>query len=149
MAETEEGGAVVILHCSYEETKALTWGTEVFLEERHGSGSVLAPPREVAAVEGLRDRLVGDVSVETHHELEGLEAALEAITGALRGRMESLVVATHPAGEEAVSAYFDYAHALTVLERARELKAEMAALIELMTGEPVNEESARTVSFPD
>ncbi|MGI9625257.1 MAG: hypothetical protein ACR2QM_00360 [Longimicrobiales bacterium] len=139
----------MILHCSYEETKALTWGTELFLDQAPQSGSVLAPPREVAAVESLRDRISGEFSVETYHELQGLEAALDAVTGALARRMRSLIVATHPAGEEAVSAYFDYAHALSVLERARELKAEMSALIELMTGAPVDEESARRLSFPD
>jgi len=139
----------VVLHCSYEEGRALARGAEVVLSHEGGTGSLLAPPVETAAVENLARRLNGDLSVHTYHELEGVESALEAVTDALGAHMDSLILATHPAGEEAVVAYFDYAHALTVLGRARELKSEMAALIELMTGSPVTEESARVVSFPD
>ena len=119
------------------------------LSPEGGAGSLLAPPLEIAAVESLARRLNGDLSVSTYHELEEIESALEAVTDALGTHMDGLILATHPGGEEAVVAYFDYAHALTVLGRARELKAEMAALIELMTGSPVTEESARSVSFTD
>ncbi len=139
----------MVLHCSFEEGRALARGAEVVLSYDGGTGSLLAPPVETAAVENLARRLDGDLSVYTYHELEGVESALEAVTDALGAHMDSLILATHPAGEEAVVAYFDYAHALTVLGRARELKSEMGALIELMTGSPVTEESARDVSFPD
>jgi hypothetical protein len=139
----------VILYCSYEETRALARGAQVVLTADPGSGSLLAPPVELAAVEQLARRLNGDLSVRTFQEAESVESALEAVTVALRSHMEASIIATHPAGEEAVNAYFDYAHALTVLDRARELKSEMRALIELMTGAPVDEESARSVSFPD
>ena len=139
----------MILDCSYEETRALTRGAEVFLRGASSPGTVLAPPLEVAAIEDLARRLERELSFQTYHELQSFEAILEAVTSALGSDMDSIILATHPAGEEAVNAYFDYAHALTVLGRARELKDEMAALIELMTGEPVNEVSARTVSFPD
>ena len=123
----------MVLHCSFEEGRALARGA----------------PVETQAVEKRARRLNGDLSVYTYHELEGVESALEAVTDALGAHMDSLILVTHPAGEEAVAAYFDYAHALTVLGRARELKSEMAALIELMTGSPVSDESARVVSFPD
>ena len=139
----------MILYCSFEENRALTAGTDAFLRERREQANVLAPPMELAAVEDLARRLGGDMSVATYHELESIETGLEAVTGALLTHMDSWVLLTHPAAEEAVNAYFDYAHARTVLARARELKAEMAALIELMTGAPVNEETARSVSFPD
>jgi hypothetical protein len=139
----------MILYCSYEETRALTRGTEVVLSGDHGSGSLLAPPVEVAAVEALARRLRGNLSIHTYQELEAVESALEAVSDALGSYMDGLILATHPAGEEAVNAYFDYAHALTVLGRSRELKSEMRALIELMTGAPVDETSARTVTFPD
>ena len=139
----------MILHCSYEESRALARGAEAVLSKDPGSGSLLAPPVELAAVEELARRLNGDLSVRTFHEAESMESALEAVTVALRAHMDASVLATHPAGEEAVNAYFDYAHSRTVLERVRELKDEMRALIELMTGAPVDDVSARTVSFPD
>ncbi|NNF27526.1 MAG: hypothetical protein HKN73_09930 [Gemmatimonadetes bacterium] len=142
-------GDAVVLRCSYEEGRALARGTEVVLSPEDGTGSLLAPPVEIAAVESLARRLNGDLSVSTYGELEGVESALAAITDALGTHLDGLILATHPGGEEAVAAYFDYAHALTVLGRARELKAEMAALIELMTGSPVTKESAGSVSFPD
>lgn len=139
----------MILHCSYEETQALRRGTEVFLAGDRGDGSVLAPPLAVAAVEELARRLGGDLSASSYRELQDLEAGLEAVTDVLASEMDTLILATHPGGEESISAYFDYANALTVLVRARELMGEMRALLELMTGKPVNEVSAREVSFPD
>lgn len=139
----------MVLRCSYEEGRALARGTEVVLSPEDGTGSLLAPPVEIAAVESLARRLNGDLSVSTYGELEGVESALAAITDALGTHLDGLILATHPGGEEAVATYFDYAHSLTVLGRARELKVEMAALIELMTGSPVTKESARSVSFPD
>jgi hypothetical protein len=63
--------------------------------------------------------------------------------------MESMVLATHAADEDAVSAYFDFAHGLTVSHRIGEMAAEMEAMIELMTGGPVSEDAARTFRFPD
>ena len=139
----------MILHCSYEETRSLTRGTQVFLTGDRGDGTVLAPPLEVAAVEELARRLGGDLSASSYREIEDLESGLDAVTNVLRSEMDAMVLATHPGGEESINAYFDYGNALTVLTRARELKDEMKALIELMTGGPVDEVSAREVSFPD
>ena len=58
-------------------------------------------------------------------------------------------MATHAAGEEAVAAYFDFAHALTVAHRLEELADEMTALVELVTGRPPDAETARSFRFPD
>ena len=63
--------------------------------------------------------------------------------------MEAAVVAAHPADESAVSAYFEFAHALAVSRRLSEMEGEMMALIELVTGEPVTAESVRGFHFPD
>jgi hypothetical protein len=63
--------------------------------------------------------------------------------------MESMVLATHAADEDAVSAYFDFAHALTVAHRIEELGSEMEAVIELVTGETPSAEAVRSFRFPD
>lgn len=139
----------MILHCSYEEARALRRGAGVLLGLEVSVGPVIAPPQEIEAVEALTRRLDGDLSISTLTELQGVRSALEAITEALRLELDSWVLQTHPGGEEAVNAYFDYAHALTAMGRAQELEAEMAAMIELMTGKPVSELSAVQVVFPD
>ena len=59
------------------------------------------------------------------------------------------VVTAHPADESAVDAYFEFAHVLSVARRLEEIADEMAALIELVTGEPVTAESVRGFQFPD
>jgi hypothetical protein len=63
--------------------------------------------------------------------------------------MDGKVLEFHPGHEEAVSLYFDYAHAYSVLSRLDEMGSEMTALIELMTGQLPTEEAARGVHFPE
>jgi hypothetical protein len=140
----------VILHFNYEELTALRAGAEVFLEggETRG-GSVLAPAEERGRVEALVRLLEGDVSLSTLEEVRSVQAAVDAITAMLQAEMESMVLASHPAGERAVSAYFDFAHVFTVSHRLAEIAAEMEALIELVTGEPATPQTARTFLFPD
>ncbi len=75
--------------------------------------------------------------------------AVAIIVEILRVEMESLVTANHPAHEVAVSAYFDFAHALSVQTRLCEVGLEMAALVELVTGGSVTEELAHDFVFPD
>ena len=139
----------MILQCSYEEARALRRGAGVLLGLEVSAGPVVAPPQEIEAVEALSQRLNGDLSIQTLSELLEVVSALEAITDALRLEMDTWVLQTHPGGEEAVNAYFDYAHALTALGRSQELKAEMTAMIELMTGRPVDEVSASEIVFTD
>ena len=140
----------MILHFNYEELRALRSGARTLLGRELGSSSpVLAPPERRARVEALEDRLAGDLSLNTLEELRNVEVAVAAIVEFLRAEMEATVVATHAAGEEAVAAYFDFAHTLTVARRLEELSDEMTALIELMTGHPPDAESVRTVRFPD
>ncbi len=110
---------------------------------------MLAPPEHRARVEALLPRLDGDVSVMTLAELRGVAVAVDAILEFLRAEMEEAVLATHAADELAVAAYFDFAHVLTVLHRLRDLAAEMEALIEVVTGVPVDAETALTFRFPD
>lgn len=140
----------MILHFNYEELTALRAGAEVFLEGGEtAGGGVLAPAEERGHVEALLPLLEGDVSLSTLEEVRSVQAAVGAITAMLQAEMEALVLITHPAGERAVSAYFDFAHVFTVSHRLTEMAAEMEALIELVTGEPPTPETARTFLFPD
>jgi hypothetical protein len=144
-------GAIVILHINYEELQALRAGARAYLS--HGGvvsdGAVLAPPEGRARVEALVAHLEGDISVETLDELRKAQAGVAAIVEQLRVEMQSAVLATHAADESAVSAYFDFAHGLTVAHRLDEMAGEMAAMIELVTGESPSIESARSFKFPD
>ncbi len=143
-------GATVILYCNYEELAALKAGARVVLErEPPAGGPVLAPPETRAHVEALLPRLEGDLSVSTLAELRVVQSAVEAIVETLRAAMEATVVASHPADEGAVSAYFDFAHGFTVAQRIREMASEMRALIELVTGAEPTAETERTFYFPD
>ena len=140
----------MILHFNYEELTALRAGAEVFLDEGEPEGApVLAPAEERARVEALLPLLDGDVSLDTLEEVRHVQAAVGAITAMLQAEMEAMVLATHPAGERAVSAYFDFAHVFTVSNRISEMASEMEALIELVTGEPASSRTARTFRFPE
>jgi len=140
----------VILYCNYEELTALKAGAEAFLvREEGGRGGVLAPSEERAHVEALVPLLDGDISLATLEDVRAVQTAIAAIVSSLRTHMEAMVVATHPAGEEAVVAYFDFAHVFAVSHRLREMAAEMEALIELVTGERATAQTAHTFRFPD
>ncbi len=140
----------MILHFNYEELTALRSGARVFLScEEAGSGPVLAPSERRAKVELFVEQLDGDLSLSTLHEVREVQAAVTAIVDCLRVEMESLVVATHPADEGAVAAYFDYAHGYSVSTRLDVMASEMEALIELVTGAPPTAESSRSFQFPD
>lgn len=140
----------MILHFNYEELTALQAGARAFLDrEEPGYGRVLAPSAERARVEALVPRLEGELSLSTLAELRGVESAIAAIVECLRVEMESVVVTTHAADEDAVAAYFDFAHAFTVGHRLSDMAAEMEALIELVTGAPATDAVARTFQFPD
>lgn len=141
----------MILSFNYEELRALEAGTEIFLSEHSGStgGPVAAPSEALAGVERLRPRLDAAISIHTLADQRDLRKAIAAVAEELHERMEETVLRHHPAHEEAVALYFDYAHVFGVLTRLDQMGTEMHALIELMTGDPVSDEAARTVSFPD
>lgn len=140
----------MILHFNYEEIQALRAGARSYLGDvGTSSSSVLAPSEARARVEGLLPRLAGDLSFSTLGELRAVQGAVSALVESLRVQMESTVLATHAADEDAVSAYFDFAHGLTVSHRIEEIAAEMEAVIELVTGGTPSEEAVRTFRFPD
>lgn len=144
-------GDDVILHFNYEEIQALRTGARAYLGEEGAvySSAVLAPSGTRAHVEALLTRLTGDLSLPTLAELRVVQSAVAAVVESLRVQMETTVLATHAADEDAVSAYFDFAHALTVAHRVDEMAGEMEAMIELVTGEPASDEAAGTFQFPD
>ncbi len=142
----------MILTCSYEELTALQYGARSWLDEGvSGSDRIpaVAVPGTRHAVEGLLARLGGYLSVRTLEEQEELEEGLRTVVHHLRSEVDSRVLAAHPADEYAVSAYFDFAHALSVLQRVIEMGAEMRALVELMSGGAPPDRAAREFVFPD
>lgn len=141
----------MILSFNFEELRALEAGTEMFLSEHSQSaGSPVAAPSEAhAEVERLRPRLAAAISVRTLADQRELRKAIAAVAEDLHERMEETLIRYHPAHEEAVALYFDYAHVFGVLTRLDEMGAEMRAMIEVMTGDPVTDEAARAVTFPD
>jgi hypothetical protein len=142
--------STVILHFNYEEIRAIKAGARSLLEgDPEASSPVLAPHESRARLEALLPRLDGDLSLSSLSELRGVGLAVAAVVEFLRAGLESAVLATHAADELAVEAYFDFAHALTVSRRLAEMASEMEALIELMTGETPDSETARSFRFPD
>lgn len=138
----------MILTVNYEEMMALRSGARAVLGGGPtGAVAVAAPPEDRAVLESL-PLLEGHASVSTLSELLPLEGAVETIVAALRVEMEERIVATHPASEGAVASYFDYAHAFAVLGRIREMRSEMEALIEVVTGLPPDERMSREFIFP-
>lgn len=140
----------MILHCNFEELTALASAGQRVLEDiGTAGGAVAAPPRALDDLEALLPRLTGDVSVATLEEQRSVQRALELVLEQSHARMDRYVLDQHPAAEHALNAYFEYAYVLAVRDRARRIGAQMITLIELMTGRAPDEESARSLSFPD
>ena len=140
----------MIVHCNFEELTALKAGARQVLDgyaPEHGM--IAAPPEEREQVAALVPQLGGDFSVTTLAQQRSLLHAVSIIVEILRIEMESMVTANHPAHEAAVSAYFDFAHALSVQARLYEVGLEMEALAELVSDGPVTEQFARDFVFPD
>jgi hypothetical protein len=140
----------LILHCNFEELAAVTAGARHCLAVAAG-GVASQPALDVVLddVDALLPRLTGDISIQSLEEQESVERALIHITEQLRERMDQILLEQFVGAEDAVAAYFDYAHVLTVNERVRLMGIEMAALAELLTGQPVAAEAARNMHFPD
>lgn len=141
----------MILTFNYEELRALAEGAEMLLarSDRSSPGPVVAPSEALAQVELLRPRLTGALSIDTLAEQRSVRGAVALICDGLHDRMEEKLIEYHPAHEEAVALYFDYAHVFSVLTRLDEIGAEMTAMIELITGQPPSTASSSNLSFPD
>ena len=141
----------MILYCNFEELQALGAGADLLLDSGGfgAMGAVAAPPEAIAQVALLQPRLTGALQISTLEEQRWIRRAVAAICTQLHERMDEKVLEYHPAHEQAVSYYFDYAHAFGVLRRLDEIGAEMAAMVELMAGGEVSDKSARGVRFAD
>ena len=136
----------MILHCDFEELAALTAATNRALE---AAGRPLPQAQAIIDLQALLPLLVGDIAVDTLAEQASIRRGIALLTDELRARMDAVILEQHPAAEDAVLAYFDYARVLTVLVRLDRIGREMAAIVELMTGESAGTESAQRFSFPD
>ena len=99
--------------------------------------------------EDMRLHARNDASDDLAAVFDFLRRALSAVLEQMSAALEEKVIQFHPAHEEAVSLYFDYAHSFAVLTRLDEMGAEMNAMIELTTGHPATDVVAATYSFPD
>ncbi len=134
----------MLVQCTFEELSALTAGAEATLEAAALGGGVAAPPREVADVEALLARTDGDLELETLAELRSVERAVDLILAYLRERVDATILEQYVGAEDAVTAYFDFAHVLTFRERVRRAGEEMDAVRELMNGvDPARELPSR------
>lgn len=139
----------VILYCNFEELAALNAAAARSMDAQAEAWGVVAPPEAIEDVEALLPRLVGDIGVESLADHASIRRAVAFLTDELRDRMNHAVIEQHPAAEDAVLAYFEYAHSLSVLRRLDRLGDDMIALAELMTGERAGSESAQRFTFPD
>src|SRR5829696_1077663 len=133
----------MILHCNFEELRALAAASELIVGDAQGQpGVVAAPPEGLVMVEQLLPRLTGDMSIETLQDQRLVQRAVQFIVGDLHRRMDQRIIDTHPADEEAVALYFDYGHSRSVLHRLELMGAEMEAIVELIGGSAAS-------AFPD
>lgn len=135
----------MILHCNFEELRALASASEVIVMDAHArSGGVAAPPEELGMVEQLLPRLTGDMSIETLDDQRRVHGAISFIVEELHRRLDDQIITTSPGSEEALNLYFDYGHSRTVLHRLNLMGTEMAAIIDLIAGG-----NAAGITFPD
>jgi hypothetical protein len=141
----------MILYLSFEELSALSAEAErVLAAHRATEGyGVAAPPQLMDEVEQFAQLLTGDVSVENLDQQRSMRRVVSYLLGGCRARMDRIVLEQHAAAESAVAAYFDYAHVLTASRRLDVIGEEMAALVEVMTGEDPESDAARRFVFPE
>lgn len=139
-----------MLHCDYEELQALKAGAELVLESRdiQWTNAHEAEPEVLDQVERIHSML-SSLSIPSLAEMDEVIEAVELITDSIHDRLRAVILETDPSDETAVALYFEWGRALSVHHRLLEMAAEMAALIELMTGESPTAETAASVTFPD
>lgn len=140
----------MILYLSYEELAALGSSAEQVLVANAANGhGIAAPPQLIADVELFSQRLTGDITLSSLEDQRSMQLVVKHLLAGSQARMDEAVVLQHAAAESAVAAYFEYAHILGVQHRLQAIGDEMAALIQLMTGDDPESESARRFDFPE
>lgn len=140
----------MILYLSFEELAALGSCAERVLLANSVSGhGIAAPPQLVADVEQFSQRLTGDISISSLDDQRTLQLVVKHLLDRSRAAMDEAIILQHAAAESAVAGYFEYAHVLTVSHRLGVIGEEMAAIVQLMTGDDPDSESARRFSFPE
>jgi hypothetical protein len=140
----------MILYLSFEELTALSAEAERVLATSESAGyGIAAPPAFLAEVEQFAQLLVGDVTVDNLEQQRSMRRVVDYLLDRCRVRMDRVVVDQHAAAENAVAAYFDYAHVLTARHRLDGIGAEMTALVDILTGESADSERGRRFEFPD
>jgi hypothetical protein len=138
----------LILYCTFEELAASSAGGHRLLDQASaGDHPVIAPPEAHVDLDFMLPQLTGDIDVPTLHDQRRLRRALAYLVADLYLRMDALIIDQHPAAEDTVLAYFDYAHVRGMLDRVERMGAEMEAIIELATGAPADDAVARSFSF--
>lgn len=138
----------MILYCNFEELSALSAAAERALDSAAvGNHPVAAPPQAIADLEALLPRLGAEVTITSMAEHASVRRAVRFLMEGLRARLDATVLEQHAAAEDAVLAYFDFAHTLTVMQRLDHVGAEMAALVEVITGHPAASDVAQRFTF--
>ncbi|CAN5828096.1 hypothetical protein BH23GEM8_BH23GEM8_05430 [soil metagenome] len=124
----------MILNCEFEELRALDRGAELVLEAYAARSPLLklASQETLDQVENLRPLLNGSITVSDVSEIDSIQTAVRLISRTLKRMLHEKVIEFHPAHEEAVGLYFDYAHVLTVEHRVDRMAAEMHAIADLL-----------------
>lgn len=140
----------MILYLSYEELAALgSCAERVLLANTVSGHGIAAPPQLVADVEQFSQRLTGDIAIASLDDQRSLQLVVKQLLDRSRAAMEEAVILQHAAAEGAVAGYFEYAHVLTVSHRLHAIGEEMAAIVQLMTGDDPDSEGGRRFSFPE
>ena len=140
----------MILYCNFEELAAVSAaGNRLLGAAGGGDHPVIAPPQALADLELLLPRLIGDIDIETLHDQRSIQRALMYLIADLGARMDAAILSQHPAAEDAVLAYFDYGHVRATLGRVQQVGTEMEAIIELATGAPADDLTAKNFLFQE
>lgn len=126
----------MILTISYEELQALHSGAHNLLDDRSSAVGTLPVPRETLVQVALLEEELGSyMSIDTLEEQQRIRSAVQAVCDRLHSQMEEAVLESHPADEEAVAQYFNYAHCFGVLGRVDEIGAQLEAMRSVMRGD--------------
>lgn len=140
----------MILYLSFEELSALSAEAERVLAASAAAGyGIAAPPKVLAEIEQFAQLLVGDVAIETIEQQRTMRRVVTYLLDRCRERMERVVLEQHAAAESVVAAYFEYAHVLTASRRLDMIGDEMAALVQVMTGDDPESDAGRRFAFPE